>query len=261
MSLVAVTSPGDSPGVTTTAFAMTLTWRGRILLAECSPGGGRILRGYFQCQTPPVGGLWNLALAAVHGSDAAAGALNAQVMPLDDQRRHLLLSGLTDPFLATQLSAATWETLAGVFADLPHVVLADVGPVGPEQPFALLRAAQLVVVVMRPTLAQVAAARPRIARIRQALGAAAPLVLCVIGDRPYTVREVQAQLGEFAATFVLPYDAASAHVLSDGADSDRVLRKIESGPLMRAASAAADTVWKYANGRPIAERRLVAGGE
>ena len=261
MSLIAVTSPGDAPGATTTAFAMTLAWRGQILLAECAPAGGRLLRGYFQCHTPPVGGLWNLALAAVHGRDAAADALAPQTMCLDEQRKHLLLPGLTDPFLATQLSAATWETLAGAFSDLPFVVLADTGPVGPEQPFALLRAAQLVVVVMRPTLAQVAAARPRIARIRQTLGPATPLALCLVGDRPYTAREVQAQLGDFAVTFTFPFDPQAARVLSEGADSERTRRKIGASPLLRAARAARDTMWTYANGPSVERRRSAAGGE
>lgn len=265
MSLIAVTSAGDSPGATTTAFAMTLTWPGRVLLAECSPSGGRILRGYFRCHTPPDGGLWNLALAAVHGQDTAQNALWQQVVPLDEQRQHLLLPGLIDPFLSTELSADTWEILAETFADLPFAVLADVGPVGPEQPFALLRAAQLVVVVMRPTLAQVAAARPRVARIRQALGAATPLGLCVIGDRPYTARDIRAQLGEFAATFNFPIDTYAAQVLSEGSDSDRARRRIEASPLLRAARSAGHTVLGYTSGlhhfapRP-SPGRAAAGG-
>ncbi len=33
MSLIAITSPGDAPGATTTAFALALMWPGRVLLA------------------------------------------------------------------------------------------------------------------------------------------------------------------------------------------------------------------------------------
>jgi hypothetical protein len=251
MSVIALTSPGDAPGATTTAFAMALTWPGdeRMLLAECSPAGGRILRGFFQCHTPPAGGLWDLALAAVHGQDAAAGALWEQTIALDEERQRLLLPGLVDPFLASELSAATWESVAATFSDLPFTVLADAGPIGPEQPFALLRAAELVIVVMRPTLAQVAAAGPRLARLRQALGHTAALGLCVIGERPYTARDIRAQLGEFALTFVLPTDAKAAEVLSDGSGSDWTRRRIEMSPLMRAARTASQTAARFTSGQ------------
>jgi hypothetical protein len=241
MSVIALTSPGDAPGATTTAFAMALTWPGRVLMAECSPAGGKILRGYFSCSVPPSGGLWDLALAAVKGPDAAVNALWDQVVALDEERQRLLLPGLVDPFLATELSKTTWENLATAFADLPFTVLADAGPIGPEQPYALLRAAELVIVVMRPTLAQVAAARPRLTRLRQALGPAARLGLCLVGERPYTARDIRAQLGEVALTFVLPVDGKAAEVLSEGGGSDWMRRKIEVSPLMRAARTAGRT--------------------
>jgi hypothetical protein len=253
VSVIAITSPGDHAGATTTAFAMTLSWPGRVLLAECSPAGGKILRGYFQCQTTPDGGLWELALSAVKGPDAALNALWDQVIPLDEQRQRLLLPGLTDPFLSSELSASTWDALAAVFADLPVTVLADTGPIGPEQPFALLRAAELVLVVMRPTLAQVAAARPRLARLRQALGPGARLGLVVIGDRPYSVRDIRAGLGEFIFTTVLPVDSKAAEILSDGGGSDWARRKIEVSPLMRAAGATAQSAVRFIEG----QRRLI----
>ena len=255
MSLIAITSPAEAPGATTTAFAMALTWPGRVLLAECAPAGGAILRGYFQCHTPPDGGLWDLALAAVKGVDAATAALWEQTIPLDEQRQRLLLPGLVDPFLASELSAATWETLATTWADLPFSVLADVGPIGPEQPFAVLRAAELVIMVMRPTLAQVAAARPRLARLRQALGPDARLGLWLIGERPYTARDIRAQLGDFALTAVLPVDTKTADVLSQGGGSDWTRRRIEVSPLMRAARTAGQTAARFST----AQQRLLTG--
>lgn len=234
MSVIAITSPGGAPGATTTAFALILTWPGRGLLAECAPAGGALVRGYFRCHQPSGRGLWNLARTAVDGPDAAQAELWRQTVPLDGDAEHLLLAGLTDPFLAVQISASTWDTIAGVFAELPLTVLADTGPIGPDTPFPLLRAADLVMVVMRPTLAQVAAAQPRIEQLRQSLGAV-PLALCLIGDRPYGAREVRDQLGDFAATYVLPIDARAARVLSNGADNDRERRRIEHSGLVRTA--------------------------
>lgn len=234
MSVIAITSPGGAPGATTSAFALTLTWPGRAVLAECGPSGGALLPGYFQCHQPPDRGLWNLARAAVDGMDAARAEFWGQTIPLDAEGEHLLLAGLTDPFLAVQISPSTWETIAGMLAALPVTVLADVGAVGPETPFPVLRAAELVLIVMRPTLAQVAAAQPRLAHLRQALGPA-PLALCLIGDRPYTERDVRGQLGEFAATYRLPVDEPAARVLSEGAAAERERRRIERGMLLRVA--------------------------
>ncbi|HEY1320676.1 MAG TPA: hypothetical protein VGF32_10535 [Streptosporangiaceae bacterium] len=253
MSVIALTSPGDAPGATTAAFAMALSWPDRVLLAECSPAGGQILRGYFQCSTPPVGGLWDLALAAVHGPDDAEAALWEQTIALDEQRQRLLLPGLVDPFLATELSSATWENLAAAFSALPFTVLADVGPIGPQQPFALLRAADLVVLVMRPTLAQIAAAQPRLARLRTALGPTAPVALWLIGERPYTARDIRAQLGEFALTFVVPTDTKVADVLSHGGGSDWTRRRIEVSQLMRASRAAGQAIARFTS----AQRRAL----
>lgn len=246
MTLITITSPGDGAGATTTAFAMALTWPDRILLAECSPAGGKIMRGYFRYQAPPAGGLWELALAAVHGQAAAMEALWAQTIALDAARHRLLLPGLSDPFSSSELSAGTWDTVAAALSDLPVDVLADAGPIGPEQPFALLRAAELVLVVMRPTLAQVAAAKPRLARLRQALGADAPLGLCVIGDHPYTPRDIHTALGEFAVSLSLPLDEKAAAILSEGGGSDWARRRIQVSPLMRAASAAAQAATNFA---------------
>lgn len=239
MTVIVIASPGNAPGATTSAFALTLTWPGRAVLAECAPSGGALLPSYFQCQRPPDSGLWDLARAAINdtdidGAEAARSRFWSQAIPLDADGEHLLLAGLPDPFLAVQISPSIWETIARTLAALPLTVLADVGAIGPETPFPILRAAELVLVVMRPTLAQVAAAQPRLARLRQALGPV-PLALCLIGDRPYTVRDVRDLLGEFAAAYVLPVDVAAARVLSGGATADRERRRIERGELIRAA--------------------------
>ena len=46
MAIVALLSAKGSPGVTTTALACALSWRRRLVLAECDPAGGSILAGY-----------------------------------------------------------------------------------------------------------------------------------------------------------------------------------------------------------------------
>ena len=42
MALFALISAGGSPGVTTSALALTLGWPSRVILAECDPSGGDV---------------------------------------------------------------------------------------------------------------------------------------------------------------------------------------------------------------------------
>ncbi len=75
VSLYALVSPGGSPGCTTTALAVTLTWPQPVILAECDPAGGDILAGLFAGHLPGAaraarrgvrGGPW-------HGGDVGRG--------------------------------------------------------------------------------------------------------------------------------------------------------------------------------------------
>ena len=52
MTVCALLSPGGSPGVTTAALAMALTWPGPVLVAETDPSGGDVLAGFFAGQSP-----------------------------------------------------------------------------------------------------------------------------------------------------------------------------------------------------------------
>ena len=47
VSLYALVSAGGSPGVTTSALALTLSWPSQVILAECDPSGGDVLAGLF----------------------------------------------------------------------------------------------------------------------------------------------------------------------------------------------------------------------
>jgi hypothetical protein len=234
--LIALVSPGNSPGVTTTGFALTLAWPQPVLLAECSPAGGHLLAGYFGGSISADRGLWHLALKTRQGVDAAIAEVPNQVVVLDDQR--LLLPGLRDPFLSTQLNDM-WGHITEVFRHLPMDVIVDIGHVGADLPFELVRAADLVVMVMRPTLAQAAAAKPRLEALREALGPA-PVGLCLVGDGAYDVRDVQRSLGgDFILAVHMPEDRRSAKVLSDGAPPPGAFG---TKPLMREAAAIAKTL-------------------
>jgi hypothetical protein len=260
MPMLAIATAGGSAGGTTTAFALALTWPGPALLAECAPEGGQLLRGYFQCAEPPDRGIWNLAVAAVRGSENASAIVQDQFVPLSETENRFLLPGLADPFLATQIAADTWTVITQVLNELPYVVLADVGPIGPATPFRLLGAADLVLLVIRPVLSQLAAARPRLTRLRQSLGERARLALCCVGSGSYSAEEIRAQLGDFLFTFHLPNAPRPARILSEGGGSPRARGRIGTSALLQATARMADSIDEHIFDRAASQALTRLGG-
>jgi hypothetical protein len=240
MVLIALVSAKGSPGVTTAGLALTLTWPGRCVLAECDPAGGSVQAGYLAGALPAGRGIGELAVAALRGADLHQ-AWWGQLVDLQDPfRQRLLLPGIADPAQSGALRP-TWGQLAGFFAGLEHQeglwydVLADCGRLTvPNAPWPLLSAASLVLVVLSASLPQVAAAVPVVRALHRHLaeqdgGGKLGLLLTGGGDqRPRAVAE-QLRLPVVAS---LPTDARSARALSHGG-SVRL-----SWPLMRAAAAA-----------------------
>lgn len=216
MALFCLVSPGGSPGVTTTALGLALTWPGRVLLAECDPMGRRVLPGYLadRMRDPAGPGLLGLAMAAEADQNAPP-RLEEYVVPIVDDGRVELLHGVRDPRHGTRL-APLWRRLAVAFAARDGDVVVDLGQVGgTDTPHALLTTADAVVMVLRPTLPQVDAAAPRLDALKNQLGERAVIRLCLITDGAYTAAEVERAL-DVAALAELPCSPADARVLSDG---------------------------------------------
>ncbi|MGP4027321.1 hypothetical protein [Actinomadura sp. 3N407] len=231
MVMIAVVSPGNAPGATTIAFALTLAWPRPALLAECNPTGGYLLAGYFQGQIPADRGLWQLALQSRRGTETAITDLLNQTVPLDEAGSRLLLPGIRDPFRGDHISPEMWEGVATALGQIPNDVVADIGHVGVDLPFPIVQQADLVLMVMRPSLAQAAAARPRLERLRDALGDGAPLGLCLVGEGAFHLREVERSLGvHFVFTDQVPLDTKTAAVLTQG---EPARRGFTTAPLMR----------------------------
>lgn len=219
MALYCLVSPGGSPGATTTALALALSWPREVVLAECDPAGRRVLTGYLAERLPgsPGPGLLGLAMALDQHADAEPAALVEQfTLPLDERRRAWLLHGIRDPRHAAQLN---WPLLAEVFigagAASDMDVIADLGRVGgSDTPTALVQRADLVVMVLGQSLAQVDAAQPRLDALQawtRRIG------LCLIDSGPYGTGEVRRALFGIPVVAELPHAPADARVLSDGA--------------------------------------------
>ncbi len=238
MAIITLVSAKGSPGVTATALAFTLAWRGRTVLAECDPAGGSILPGYLQMQLPAGRGLLPLAIAELR-NDGLAGQFWSQLVDLDAPHRHrLLLPGLTDPAQAGT-PAPIWDRFAAFFAQLEFTqpgydVVADCGRLAAAQPpWPMLWAADAVLLVIRPTLVSAAAAEPVVQAVRRQLlertANSSALALLVVGDGPYSAAELARRL-QVPLLGHLPHDPAAAAALTHGGD----LRM--NRPLLRAAA-------------------------
>lgn len=259
MAVLALTSAKGAPGVSTAALAMTLLWPRAALLAECDPAGGSsVLAGYLRGAVDHSRGLLPLALAQRH--DSLEQALWPQTVPLTGDPHtasvaagagnRWLLPGLSDAAQAPS-TTALWGPLGSLLASLERAgtdVIVDAGRLGTAHaPTALLRQADLVLLVMGTNLPAVAAAKARLNLLREDLsvtsttgspgrdGQLSNLGLLLVGEgRPYSAKEIAGACG-VPVVASLAWDPASAQVLAVGATPGR---RFDSSPLVRSTRAA-----------------------
>ncbi len=240
-TLYALTSAGGSPGVTTAALALALTWPAGagLIVAECDPSGGDVLAGVLAGHVPAGRGLMAHAIEVGRDPRAAAASLASQLVPLDEASTRMVLPGLTDPHQATGLAQA-WPAVASTLTAQSCDVLADCGRLdaGPGQPAAVLSAARAVVLVLRPSLRQVWAARPRVELLSRLLSGTQRLALLLTGPGTHSAREVAGALG-LPVVGSLPDDPRTAAVLSDGVGRRS---QLGSAPLLRSARDAGEAL-------------------
>ena len=255
MAVFALISPGGSPGVTTTALALALTWPKPVVVAECDPSGGDILAGLFAGHLKAPRGLLGVAFEAGRGPSAIATELSTQLVPLDDTGSRSFLAGISDPRQALGLSPV-WPGIAVALGGLEADVIADCGrfDAGGTQPLGVLAEADAVLMVMRPTLRQVAAARPRVDMVTQVIGTRDKLSLMLIGDKGVPPVDISRTL-EARVIASLPEDASTARVLSDGAGRRS---RLDRTPLMRAAKPAGRSLAQQARPLPMPELAVPA---
>lgn len=233
MSMYGLVSPGGAPGVTTAALALALSWPSQVLVAETDPGGPAVLAGLFAGHLDGSRNLLHVAYDAISVESAVA-EVPRQLVNLDPTGTRMLLPGVPDPRQAAALDPA-WPVLAAALASSPGTVLADCGRLdgGPGQD-AILAAAHHILLVLRPTLRQVAAARPRLQMLTDPPGRFPQVTLLLTGPGPLSGGEISRVLG-LPVTGVLPDDSKTAAVLSDGQGRRTAL---QNTPLLRAAAGA-----------------------
>ncbi|WP_084963674.1 hypothetical protein [Thermoactinospora rubra] len=169
MALIALAADKGAPGVTTAATALAAVWPRNAMLAECDPSGGDLayrLPGEHGRPLNPTQGLLSLGAAARKG-------LGPQQVLEHTQRLIGGLDVLLGITAAEQSAGLTWlwDPLAQALRALPDTdVVLDCGRLGAYPPLhGLLAACDLVVLLVRPQLDQVAHLRDRVASLGAAL--------------------------------------------------------------------------------------------
>ena len=131
-----LTSASCSPGVTTRAVGLALTWPRPVLLADCDPGAHQaILAGYLAGQSAQGKGLLRVAEAHRDRRPLREVVIDQTIsLTADDGERRLYLPGFTKPGSAAHFGAV-WEDLADTFdrlGDLDFDVIIDAGRLGPS---------------------------------------------------------------------------------------------------------------------------------
>jgi hypothetical protein len=207
VTLIALTSAKHSPGVTTAALACATAWSAyhESLLVEADPAGGDLAARLLLPFDPD---LVSLAAASRHHG-APASQLDAHLQPLPGGGSSLLGPGSPE-----QAGVALSEIGTGLFAALAGrsgLTVVDCGRWSPTSPArSALRVADLVLVVLRPTLEGIVHLRSRAASLGS--DAAGRLGLLLVGERPYTAAEVQEAAG-IPVTGVLADDPRGAAAL------------------------------------------------
>lgn len=237
MAVICFTSASGSPGVTTTAVGLALSWPRPVLLVEADPtGGSGILAGFLRGTTPYENGLVELALSPLDAADALRDVvrqLSPNVSLVAGTRTHIQAAALRD----------VWEPLSAALADLDasgQDVIVDAGRLGlVGSPLPLLESTDATLLVTRTHLPAVSAARSWAETVRQpATGWRHPGLLLIGEGQPYRDAEVAKVLG-IPVIASLPDAPEAAAVYHRGATPPR---HFETGPFVRALRATAQSI-------------------
>jgi hypothetical protein len=225
MALIVLTSASGSPGVTTAALGLALTWHRPVLLVEADPtGGSALLAGYFRGQTAPTQTLIDLAFA--HRAGALVEALPSVSMQIPGTKVRII-AGTQSHGQARSL-APLWEPLGAALKQLDAAgqdVIVDAGRLGlTGAPEPLVYGADLALLVTRTDLVALSGARSWADTLRggfEQQGAGSSVALLAVGEgRPYRAREV-AKVLRLPVLASLAWNEEAAAVFSHGAASPR----------------------------------------
>ncbi|CCH89224.1 conserved protein of unknown function; putative ATPase domain [Modestobacter italicus] len=259
--LTVLTSGKAAPGVTTSTWALALNWTRPVLVADCDPAGGDMAPGLLAGRVTTDRGLlsWSTAARRDLKADAAAALLLDHAVQLPEQADVSLVPGFATTAQGASFTTGTWERLALALASsaatIERDVLVDAGRLVHDRGgWPVLRAADRVLLVVRPSVRSVHAAQDAAQRLRQQLGDLFRVSTLVVGRGPYSAKEVADAL-HLPLAGVLPDDPTTASFLSDGTSAGARTQR-RSALLREAATLAAQLA---ATAESAGEPAAVAG--
>ncbi len=242
--MIGLVSAGGSPGVSTTAVAMGGIWPDPVVVVDADPSGGDILAGAGGV-IPAERNLLELVRLGRHGR--LLDVLESQISLLPSGTP--VVAGLGQP---GQAAGVPWASLAEGLGSVTHRdVVVDLGRwMMPYLPTPLLRACDVVLLVVRTQLRAVRRAERVLPLIRDELDRGVPgtgaLGLLVVTDHgPYAPTDIGQRM-QIEVLGGLPFDPRTAAVFSDGADP---ARHLDRSSLMRGLRPLVDTVGRLAQAR------------
>lgn len=252
MALIVLASATGSPGTTTTALGLALTWPRPVVLIDADPtGAAAIQAGYFRgADLEHDATILDLLVAHRDGTLAT-----------DLPRMLTTIPGSTVGFLPGLLHHTLAPSMSPVWAPLTHVlrtldgggrdVIIDAGRLGlAGSPIPVIYGADLTLLTLRSTLPALRGAAPWAETLLESasMGVAAYLGALIVGPgRPYSARDVTATLG-LPVVATTAYDPAAADVLSVGAPAyapakiPGMTRRWDRSALARSLVGAASTI-------------------
>jgi Flp pilus assembly CpaE family ATPase len=215
MSVVALLGIKQSPGATTLAVALAaLASEHEPLIIEADPIGGDLAA---RAGMPLDPGMLTLAAAGRRG--VSAQLLDAHTQTLANGAR-VLVAPTSMAHAQAALSGLS-TSLTELLRTRPGLVLVDTGRWDARSPSSsdLVRAADVVLALFRPTVEGVEHLRIRLDALR-----GLDVVPVAVGEHPYRAAEISAAL-DGAVVHVLANDPRSAATVGVGIPLDRWLRR------------------------------------
>ena len=237
--LIGLLSTGGSPGASTTAAVMAVTWPDPVVVVDADPAGGDLLAGAGgEVEASRERGLLELVRLGRQGDLPMV--LDSQIVTLPTGVP--LVAGLGHP---GQAGGVNWAELADGLRSVTHRdVIVDLGRWTMGSPAApLFRACDVLLVVVRTQLRGLRRAVRTLPLIRDDMDRHNPGVgamgLVVVDDNgPYATADIARRLGVPVLAEVA-FDPKSAAVFSDAADPTRGHTR---SPLLRSMPAVVHAV-------------------
>jgi len=243
--LIGLLSAGGSPGVTTTALAMGSVWPAPVVVVDADPSGGDVAAAGGGMVDASLSNLLELVRLGRHNRLPQVLDSQIQTMPFGTP----VVVGFGDP---GQVGAVSWSDLAAGLRAVQHRdVLVDLGRWGiPFAPAALMRACDVLVMVVRTQTRALRRAERVLPLIRQDLDRANPgnagVDLLVVDDNgSFSAADISRRL-RVHVIGELPYDPKAAAVFSDSVPAPRHLDRT---PLVRGLQAVVRTSGQIAQQR------------